>query len=566
LSRCHVAPQLLYVWVLDPPEQASTWNPVWFIETFESFINQTVPLWQLVICVPAEHASEVRRTISQYWAAQTQQAKGLRNASHTSNVPFASEHLPTIAQLKEKVIVKTCRVSHPVKILTSIAKRMQVSWLAVVTGYDQLLNDATYTLLKTSLTGPTPNVVYANHEYGATTRQAPLVCFKPNFCVDLLRSQNYIGSFFAVRRQALLQLGAVGASFSLAWAHDLLLRLCEQPVRMPAQTIVHSPNVLYRYRHRSVSPQTRVQRLEQSAQAVRNHFCRKRLTVNTKLYQRRVLKNEWPVPHPQPKVSLIIPTRDGYKILKECVDSILARTRYKNFEILIIDNQSRDPKTLRYLAQIVKNDRRVSVLPYDKPFNYSAINNLAVQECAGELVGFINNDVEVLNAEWLTEMVSHAVRPQVGAVGALLYYPDMTVQHGGVIVGMHGVADHAFKGADPKSAKDDPFAMLRSVRSADAVTAAVMLVRKENFTAVGGFDDQHLKVAFNDVDFCLKLRLRDLQIIYTPHAKLIHHESKSRRSDVSVKSQQTELYEHAIMKSRWGTDGIYPQQRANRYL
>jgi GT2 family glycosyltransferase len=263
---------------------------------------------------------------------------------------------------------------------------------------------------------------------------------------------------------------------------------------------------------------------------------------------------------------LVIPTRDGYKILKACVDSILARTQYKNFEILIVDNQSSDPKTLRYLAQIVKNDRRVSVLPYDKPFNYSAINNFAITHCSGDIFGFVNNDVEVLNNGWLTEMVSHAVRPNVGAVGALLYYPDMTVQHAGVIVGMHGVADHAFKGADPKSAKDDPFGMLQSVRSADAVTAAAMLVRKENFNAVGGFDDEHLKVAFNDVDLCLKLRQRDLQIIYTPHAKLIHHESKSRRLDVSVQSQQTELYEHAIMKARWGTDRVHPKQHASRYI
>ena len=183
-----------------------------------------------------------------------------------------------------------------------------------------------------------------------------------------------------------------------------------------------------------------------------------------------------------------------------------------------------------------------------------------MRHCAGDIVGFINNDIEVLNAAWLTEMVSQAVRPEVGAVGALLYYPDMTVQHGGVIVGMHGVADHAFKGADPSSAKEDPFAMLRSVRSADAVTAAAMLVRKDNFNAVSGFDEKHLAIAFNDVDLCLKLRQRDLQIIYTPHAQLIHHESKTRRLDQSVKSQQTELYEHAIMRSRWGTDRVHPQQ------
>ena len=556
MSGFNVAPQLLYVWLLEQPEQEPAWNPVWFIETFESFLNQTVPLWQLVICVKAEHAQNVRLTISEYWESKTRQEKHLPSTSGLSK-RIAPQ---TIAELKAKIAVKTYRVTHPVKLLALIAKSVQVNWLAVVTGYDQLLSHATYTLLKTSLTGPTPSVVYANHEYGSIKNQSTLVCFKPNFCADLLRSQNYIGSFFAVRRQAILKLGDVDATLHLAWAHDLLLRLSEQPVNSPAQAIFHTPSVLYRYRHRTVSAHIQRQRLEQSAQVVRDHFCRKRLTVKTKVYQRRVLKNEWSVPRPLPKVSLIIPTRDGYKILKACVDSILARTQYKNFEILIIDNQSCDPKTLRYLAQIVRSDKRVSVLRYNKPFNYSAINNFAVPHCAGEIVGFINNDIEVLNAGWLTEMVSQAVRPEVGAVGALLYYPDMTVQHGGVIVGMHGVADHAFKGADPRSAKEDPFAMLRSVRSADAVTAAAMLVRKENFNAVSGFDEKHLAIAFNDVDLCLKLRQRDLQIIYTPHAQLIHHESKTRRLDRSVKSQQTELYEHAIMRSRWGTDRVHPQQ------
>jgi GT2 family glycosyltransferase len=299
---------------------------------------------------------------------------------------------------------------------------------------------------------------------------------------------------------------------------------------------------------------------------VRHHFQRKRLEVKTKTHHRSLIRNVWPVPQIQPKVSLIIPTRDGYTILKACIDSIFERTQYKNFEVLIIDNQSRDAKTLRYLAQIVKRDQRVSVLTYDKPFNYSAINNYAVQHCTGEILGFINNDVEVLNTGWLTEMVSHALRLEVGAVGALLYYPDMTVQHGGVVVGMHGVADHAFKGADPQSVTDDPFGMLRSVRSTDAVTAAAMLVSKAKFRAVGGFDEHRLKIAFNDVDLCLKLRQQDLKIIYTPYARLIHHESKSRRLDQSSQSQQTELYEHAIMKARWGTDRIHPQQHASRYL
>lgn len=529
-----------YIWLLEQPGEEFRWRPKWFIETLESILNQTVPLWELTICVSRAHVSTVRQTLTEYY-----------NASQKPNQPISLVNRPH---------------THPEKTVRALMRKSPVSWVAVVTGYDTLALDATYVLLNTALRRPNPKVVYGDHDYLSTRQQANTVCIKPPFCEDLLCSQNYVGNFFAIRREALFTHGKPTDGLELLWAHDLLLRMSSSDTSSGIKPIVHTHGVLYHCRQRKPKAAIGQATLAQATHAVHNHFVRKRLTVKTRPHQRRLIRNEWPVPAPQPKVSLVIPTRDGYKILKACVDSILKKTSYKNFEILIIDNQSRDPKTLRYLAQIVKNDRRVSVLPYDKPFNYSAINNFAVTQCAGEILGFINNDVEVLNADWLTEMVSHAVRPNVGAVGALLYYPDMTVQHAGVIVGMHGVADHAFKGADPRSAKDDPFGMLRSVRSADAVTAAAMLVRKENFNAVGGFDDQHLKVAFNDVDLCLKLRQRDLQIIYTPHARLIHHESKSRRLDVSVQSQQTELYEHAIMKARWGTDLVHPQQHASRYI
>ena len=539
MSKKVASKQIKYIWLLEQPGQELQWRPKWFVQTLESILNQTVPLWELTICVSKAHGSTVRKALTEYC-----------NANQKPHQPISLLNRPHI---------------HPEKTVRALMRGSSMGWVAVVTGYDTLALDATYVLLNAALRGPNPNVVYGDHDYLSARQQANSACIKPSFCEDLLCSQNYVGDFFAIRREALFSHGKPTDGLELAWAHDLLLRMSSD-TSSGIKPIVHTYGVLYHCRQRKPKAAIRQTTLEQATQAVRSHFVRKRLAVRTRPHQRRLIRNEWPVPASQPRVSLIIPTRDGYKILKACVDSILKKTSYKNLEILIIDNQSRDPKTLRYLAQIVKNDRRVSVLKYDKPFNYSAINNFAVTQCDGEILGFINNDVEVLNAGWLTEMVSHAVRDNVGAVGALLYYPDMTVQHGGVIVGLHGVADHAFKGADPQSPKDDPFGMLHSVRSADAVTAAAMLVRKENFIAVGGFDDKHLKVAFNDVDLCMKLRQRDLQIIYTPHARLIHHESKSRRLDVSAQSQQTELYEHAIMKARWGTDRVHPQQHASRYI
>lgn len=522
--------QLKYVWLLEQPGYELTWRPKWFVETLESIFNQTVALWQLTIVVPPQYVPVVRQALTDYWPIH---------------------HKP-----RRQISVVNSKDAHPERILRAVIRKSKLDWAAVVMGYDTLALDATYTLLKAALQEPRPNVIYGDHDYLSSRRQTNLVCTKQSFCEDLLCSQNYIGTFFAINRTALFGHGSPTDGLELGWAHDVLLRVSASTHNCVIP-IVHVAGVVYHYRRKHSNSTIRQQTVNQSLQAVRKHFLRKGIAVKTKRHRQFVLRNEWPIPEAEPKVSLIIPTRDGYRILKACIDSILKRTQYKNFEILIIDNQSSDPKTLQYLKGLTKSDPRIRILSYNKPFNYSAINNFAVKHCTGQIIGFINNDVEVLNADWLTEMVSHALRQNVGAVGALLFYPDMTVQHGGVIVGMRGVADHAFKGADPKSVHDDPFGMLQSVRSADAVTAAVMLVRKENFNAVGCFDQRYLKVAFNDVDLCLKLQQKNLQIIYTPHAQLIHHESKSRRLDVSVKAQQTERYEHTIMKSRWGTDRLH---------
>jgi GT2 family glycosyltransferase len=539
LSNKVTSKQIKYIWLLEQPDQELQWRPKWFIETLESILNQTVPLWELTICVTAAHVRTVREALAKYSTTHSQQ--------------------------KQPITVVRRKYAHPEKMLRTLIQKSQADWVAVLTGYNTLAIDATYRILDTALRQSNANVVYGDHEYLVARKSTNNIWGKPPFCEDLLCSQNYIGDFFAIRRTALLRDGAPTAGLELAWSHDLLLRMTEK-TSSTFKPIVHVPSVLHHSRQRKPNGVLGRQTYDQSIEAVRKHFARKRFAVRTMPYRRPVIRNVWPLPTRQPKVSLIIPTRDGYKILKACVGSILDKTDYQNFEILIIDNQTTDLKTLRYFKHIQMIDNRVRVLSFNKPFNYSAINNFAVKRCNGEILGFINNDVEVLNKAWLTEMVSHAVRSNVGAVGALLYYPDRTVQHGGVIVGMHGVADHAFKGADPESPQDDPYGMLQSVRSADAVTAAVMLVRKDNFDAVGGFDARYLKVAFNDVDLCLKLRQQGLQIIYTPFAKLIHHESKTRRLDVSAQSKQTELYEHAIMKSRWGTDRLYAQQQVGSYV
>lgn len=250
-----------------------------------------------------------------------------------------------------------------------------------------------------------------------------------------------------------------------------------------------------------------------------------------------------------PKVSIIVPTKDHCSMLKLCVESILDKTNYPNYELVVVDNQTTQVAALRYLASLERSTENgtaqrchqkrangkgvnhehvpVEVMRYAKPFNYSDINNQAVAASDGEVLVFMNNDVEVLGGDWLTELVSHAIRPDVGCVGAKLLYPDYTIQHAGVSLGMHGVADHMYRGLS-ESVDTDPYGYLQCVRNTGAVTGAVMAVRRSVFEAIGGFDAKKLPVAFNDVDLCLKAEMAGYRTVWTPHACLIHHESKTR--------------------------------------
>jgi GT2 family glycosyltransferase len=264
------------------------------------------------------------------------------------------------------------------------------------------------------------------------------------------------------------------------------------------------------------------------------------------------------LPESPPLVSLIVPTRNGLELLRRCINSILEKTDYPNYEILIVDNGSDQQAVLEYLANIV-NDRRVRVLRDDRSFNFSALNNSAVQSARGEVVGLINNDIEVISPDWLSEMVSIALQPSVGAVGARLWFPDETLQHGGIILGVGGVANHSHKHL-PRGVPGY-FGRAALIQSFSAVTAACLVVRRDLYEQVGGLDEANLAVAFNDVDFCLKLREAGYRNVWTPHAELYHHESATRGyEDTPVKKERFER-EIAHKRRRWGavltTDPAY---------
>ena len=255
----------------------------------------------------------------------------------------------------------------------------------------------------------------------------------------------------------------------------------------------------------------------------------------------------YPLPENPPLVSIITPTRDGVDLLKLCIESIYRKTVYPNFELIVVDNQSSDSEAIRYMQKLEETGK-ARVLSFDRPFNYSAINNFAARHAKGEILCLLNNDVEVISAEWLNEMVSHAIRPEIGAVGAKLLYPDNTIQHAGVILGIGGVAGHSHKYFPAYSF--GYFNRLKVVQNLSAVTGACLVVRKGIYLEVGGLEED-LQIAFNDIDFCLKVREAGYRNLWTPYSALYHHESKSRGHENTPEKQARFRREVEFCLDKW---------------
>ena len=400
---------------------------------------------------------------------------------------------------------------------------------------------------------PQAQIVYSDEDKLDPLGQRCEPHFKPDFNPDLLYAQNYVSHLGVYRRELVEAVGGFRPGFEGSQDHDLLLR-CVARLQDP-RDVLHVPEVLYHWRQVPGSTALRHDAkdyaCEAGRRAVQAHHDALLPGVQVSIVGPGLYRSLWPLPEPRPQVSLIIPTRDGLDVLRTCIDSLVERTAYPNYEILVVDNGSVQPETLAYLAELPKRPGPpVRVLHDPRPFNYSALNNAAVAQARGSLIGLINNDVEVIRADWLEDMVRHALRPDIGCVGAKLYYPDDTVQHAGVILGIGGVADHAHKNF-PRSASGY-FGRLRVAHNVSAVTAAVLLVRRAVYEQVGGLDAEHLAVAFNDVDFCLKVMQAGYRNLWTPQAELYHHESKTRGADTAPDKRARLEGEARIMQARWG--------------
>lgn len=441
--------------------------------------------------------------------------------------------------------------------LNSALEVAQGEFVARINQHDQIPPHALFLLAQEIGKHPDAYLIYTDDDSIDEVNRRLDPRFKPDWNPDLFFSYNYLANLTLYRHVRALELGGYRAGFEGAEDYDLSLRYLRG---LPTTRIRHIPRVLShsRAQNQSMALTPSPLRGEGWGEVAASHRSGKRALsvyfegsgVTVEDGQAPGLyRVKYPLPAQPPLVSIIIPTRDRVEILKTCIESIQQKTGYTNWEILVVDNQSTEAATLAYLEAIEK-DSRIHVLRYDKPFNYSAINNFSVAHANGELLALLNNDVEVITHDWLTEMVSHAIRPGIGAVGAKLLYSNGTVQHAGVIVGLGGVAGHGHK-----HIKDDAHGYChRAVvtQNLSAVTGACLVVKKAIYEEVGGLNETDLVVALNDIDFCLKLREAGFNNIYTPYAKLFHHESISRGHDDTPEKRELFLRELGYMKNTWG--------------
>ena len=372
--------------------------------------------------------------------------------------------------------------------------------------------------------------------------------FKPQWNPELLLGQNFISHLGVYRREVLKEAGGFRAGYEGCQDWDLALRIVEQ---IPASHIRHIPRILYHWRAIEGSTARAVEEkdyiVEASRRVLEGHCERTGKDTEILPVRGSHFRVRYRLPGQPPLVSIIIPTHNQLRLLRQGIETLRAKTTYPNYEILVVDNRSDDPAALAYLEDLHRQGE-ARVLRYPQPFNYSAINNFAVEQAQGELVCLMNNDMEVITPDWLEEMASQALRPGIGAVGAILYYPDDTIQHAGVVLGLGGVAGHLFSRM-PRNT-DGYFNRARLVQNFTAVTAACLVVRRSAYREVGGLNET-LKVAFNDVDFCLKLHASGRRNLWTPHAEFYHHESASRGMEDTTEKHRRFVGEVEYMQAHW---------------
>ncbi|MGR9052553.1 MAG: glycosyltransferase [Gammaproteobacteria bacterium] len=493
------------------------------IDALESVLGQVYPYWELCIADDCSDQAHVKNILKRYVAKDARIKTVFRQSN--GHISAASN---------------------------SALELVEADYVALLDHDDVLSPDALYRIGLAIKQHPEAELIYSDEDKLDSDGHRYAPYFKPDWNPDLLTSHNFICHLGVYRTEMIKAVGGFRSEFDGAQDYDLALRCVE---RIEPARIIHIPRVLYHWRAAEGSTANGIHEKPYAVDAMqavmREALARRGLDADVLTHERLpgALRVRYKLPARPPKVTMVIPTRNGFTLVKRCIESILERTDYPDYEIILVDNGSDDIVAVRYFRELARNER-IRVIRDDSPFNYAAINNRAAALANGEVIALLNNDLEVINDDWLAEMVALAVRDETGAVGAKLLYPNDTLQHCGVIVGLGGVAGHSHK----HFPKDHPgfCGRLLLTQNLSAVTAACLVVKKSVFDAVGGFDEEHLTVAFNDVDLCLRIREQGYWNVWTPYAQMYHYESASRGYEDTPEKQARFSKEIEYMKTRWG--------------
>ncbi len=498
----------------------------WLRLAIESASSQIYENWELCIADGRSEKPHVKKVIEEY-----------AKADPRIKVKFLSENRGIAGNSNEALSLATGE------------------FVAFLDHDDEFAPFALYEVVKLLNENPELDYIYSDEDKIDETGKRLDPFFKPDWSPDMFLSCNYLCHLSVIRKSVVDDVGGFRRGYDGSQDYDLFLRVIEQ---IDNDRIAHISKILYHWRiipeSAASSCQAKPYAYIAGKKALKDAMERRGIDIDGVFsgLADGVYRVKYKISDENPKVTIVIPTKDKVEVLKTCVNSIINNTEYHNYEIIIVDNRSEEEVTHKYYADLEKNVK-IKILNYEHPFNYSSINNYAVSKANSEYILFLNNDIEVMSSEWLSAMLEHIQRDGVGAVGAKLLYPNDTIQHAGVVTGIIGnppIAGHAhrhFPRCHPGY-----FTRIQIIQNSGAVTAACMMTRKSIFEKVGGLDEKNLAVAFNDIDYCLELRKNGYLIVYTPYAEMYHHESLSRGHEDTPEKQQRFLREVAFMREKWG--------------
>ena len=490
-------------------------------QAIQSVIQQTYINWELCITDDASRSNSVIETLKKFSTSDKRIKVSLSKYNN---------HISTCSNLA--------------------ASKATGQFIAFLDQDDVIRPHALHFLVKAINSNKEPVLIYSDEDKINEFNRRFSPYFKTDWNPELLRSQNYICHFTAIKTQNFRSIGGFREGFEGSQDWDLFLRATE---KLNRGNIIHIPKILYHWRATSVSTAANSNNkdysIKSAIKALNEHHYRTKSGGTIEKLNTGYFKTKYHSSNDL-KSTIIIPTRNGNKVLHRCLSSIYKYTNKSDCEIIIVNNGSDCRKTKNILLNFKNKNKNIFVLEDDSTFNFSALNNNAVKRSNYNIVVFLNDDTEILCNNWLNELMTNAIRPEIGAVGGKLLYPNGTIQHAGVILGVGGVAGHGFR----TMARETPEQMNRAniAHNLSAVTGACLAVEKSKFIKVGGFDEKYLKVAFNDVDLCLKLMKEGYENLYLPQVIIKHHESYSRGLEDTQEKQLRFIKETDTMKKRWG--------------